>query len=390
MNLKNKGFYILTGLFILALVGISFFGGPVPYIFLWLTVLIPVSCALYIFYVISSLRIYQKTDGRYMVSSTPTDFYITLNNEGIISFSSVRMVFYSSFSSVSGLDDSIVYELPPHSSVTRRTKLMCRYRGEYLVGVKEIIVKDFLGLFTVKYRIKEPLSVVVSPAKIRLSRLLGKDDIPSTDRDSLINRTEPDLPVREYVPGDDIRLLHHKASAVMQKPMVRERTGVEKNSIAIVMEAGRHGKKPEDYLPAEDRIIGSALALSLYYAERNISADVFYRTDRAEKESLLTRADYEKIYETMRSYVFRDGEDTLKLMDELYISGSLAGYRMLIFILYDTDAAVLDLISKMNVSRAPVRIYSAVPGIPESMPSSVDRPGNVICIGGDVPLENIL
>lgn len=388
--MNNKGVLILTGLFVLALVGISFFGGPVPYIFLWLTVLVPLFCALYICYVIFSLRIYQKTDGRFMVSSTPSDFYITLNNEGRISFSSVRMVFYSSFSSVTGLDDSIVYELPPHTSVTRRTQLLCRYRGEYLVGVKEIIVKDFLGLFTVRYRIKEPLSAVVSPATIRLEGLKSRDEIPSTDRDSLINRTEPDIPVREYVPGDDIRLLHYKASAVMQKPMVRERTGVEKNSVAIIMEAGRHGVLPEEYLPAEDRIIGSTLALSLYYAERNIPADVFYWTDRVARETLSCRNDYEKLYEVMRSYVFRDAGDTDRLLDELYISGSAAGYRMLIFILHDIDAAKLDLINKLNVSRAPVRIYSVSGDVTKDARPSKDRPGDVICIGGDVPLEDVL
>ncbi len=388
--MNNKGVLILTGLFVLALVGISFFGGPVPYIFLWLTVLVPLFCALYICYVIFSLRIYQKTDGRFMVSSTPSDFYITLNNEGLISFSSVRMVFYSSFSSVTGLDDSIVYELPPHTSVTRRTQLLCRYRGEYLVGVKEIIVKDFLGLFTVRYRIKEPLSAVVSPATIRLEGLKSMDEIPSADRDSLINRTEPDIPVREYMPGDDIRLLHYKASAVMQKPMVRERTGVEKNSVAIIMEAGRHGVLPEEYLPAEDRIIGSTLALSLYYAERNIPADVFYRTDRVARETLSCRNDYEKLYEVMRSYVFRDAGDTDRLLDELYISGSAAGYRMLIFILHDIDAAKLDLINKLNVSRAPVRIYSVSGDVTKDARPSKDRPGDVICIGGDVPLEDVL
>lgn len=388
--MKNKGFYILTGLFILALVGISFFGGPVTYIFLWLTVLVPIFCVLYICYVIFSLRIYQKTEGRFMVSSTPSDFYITLNNEGWISFSSVRMVFYSSFSSVTGLDDSIVYELPPHSSVTRRTQLLCRYRGEYFVGVKEIIVKDFLGLFTFKYRIKEPLSVVVSPATIRLSELKSKDEIPSADRDSLINRTEPDIPVREYVPGDDIRLLHYKASAVMQKPMVRERMGVEKNSVAIVMEAARSGKSPEEYLPVEDRIIGSTLALSLYYAERNIPADVFYRTDRVVKETLRKRTDYEKLYETMRGYLFRDPEDTNRLLDELYISGSAAGYRMLVFVLHDIDAAKIDLINKLNVSRAPVRIYAASGDVSKDMLPSETLPGKVIYIGGNVPLEDQL
>ena len=63
---------------------------------------------------------------------------------------------------------------------------------------------------------------------------------------------------------------------------------------------------------------------------------------------------------------------------------------MLIFILHDIDAAKLDLINKLNVSRAPVRIYSVSGDVTKDARPSKDRPGDVICIGGDVPLEDVL
>ena len=99
--MKNKGVLILASLFILSLVGISFYGGPVTYVFFGTILMIPVMSYLYIFYVIFALKIFQKTDGRDMISGTPSDFYITLQNEGWISFSSLRIIFYSSFSTIS-------------------------------------------------------------------------------------------------------------------------------------------------------------------------------------------------------------------------------------------------------------------------------------------------
>ena len=387
--MNRKRIVILTILLAIALAGISFRGGPITYVFLFLVVLIPLSCIVYTGLVIFSLRIYQKTDGRGMTASVPSDFYITLNNEGLFSFSSVRMIFYSSFSTILGLDDAAVYELPPHSSVTRRTQLLCRYRGEYLVGIKEIEVKDYLGLFTVKYRIKEPLSVIVSPAMIELSGLKSRDDKTDFDRDSLADRTRPGITVREYVPGDSTKFIHHKASAVMQKPMVRELAGGEKNGVLIVMEADRIGRTTEEYLPSENRIIESVLALTLYYIRNNIPVEVAYLTDSVRLDAIRDHAGFESLYGVMCGYSFRDEGSTLRLLDGLCYGGFDLKPREMIFVFNDIDAARSDLIDRINIAGVPARIYT-VSKEPGSEEASGDIRASVIRIGVKAPTEDVL
>ena len=389
--MKRRNLLILIMLFILSLVGISFFGGPVTWVFFWLVILVPIFCLIYIFFVIFSLKIYQKSAGRDMVSSVPSDFYITLNNEGLFSFSCVRFIFYSSFSTVIGLDDATVYELAPRTSITRATKLVCRYRGQYEVGIKEIVVGDFLNLFSVRYRIKEPLTVIVSPNVIHLPSLRAGDDMPDVGRDSLTNRTEPDIPVRQYVPGDDIRLVSARASAVMQKLMIRERTGVEKSGIALIMDSARRHDAPEEYLPVENRIIESALALSLYYMEKHIPIDVFYRTNATIRPPVNNPGEFEKLYGAMKGFSFGDKETTAHLLDELALSGATAGYRMLIFILYDACADELSLMERMNVGGIPVRLYIVKNGENSGELSDVfDNNARYITIGTDRPTEDVL
>ena len=123
--MKNKGVLILASLFILSLIGISFYGGPVTYVFFFSVLLVPVISYLYILCVIISLKIYQRTDGRDMVSGTASDFYITLQNEGLFSFSSLRIIFYCSFLEMSEIDDGVFYELPPHSFILKWNKPLC-------------------------------------------------------------------------------------------------------------------------------------------------------------------------------------------------------------------------------------------------------------------------
>ncbi|MCR5398067.1 MAG: DUF58 domain-containing protein [Lachnospiraceae bacterium] len=348
---------VYIALLILALVGISFYGGPITYTFFWLTILLPVACLIYIFYVIASIKIYQKSDGRGMVCGVPSDFYITVNNESIFSFSSLKIVFYSSFSTVTGLNDKIEYELPPHSSVTRKTRLVCRYRGEYLVGIKEIEVRDFIGLFRVIYRIREPLSVIVAPAMVKLTELGFMENIEDSDRDSLALRTEPDIPVREYATGDDMRLINYKATASMQKLMVRELIGGEKNGVALFMEAGRYSHATEDYLPVENTMIECTLALALYYTENNIPVDVIYRTNCTIKEPVRNHVDYDRLYEAMRIYSFREEDDTDRMLEEAAALKYITDHRMLIFILYRYGIKEADLIDKINIGQVPVRVF---------------------------------
>lgn len=354
--MKRKNLLILISLFILSLIGISFFGGPVTWLFFALVILVPLFCLIYILLVIFSLKIYQRSDGRDMVSGRPSDFYITLNNEGWFSFSSVRIIFYSSFSTVMGLDDATVYELAPRSSLTRATKLVCRYRGQYEVGIKEIEISDLYGLFCIRYRIKEPLSVIVSPAIKHLSELRSANDLHSAGRDRLSERTEPDIPVREYVPGDDIRLLNHRASAAMQKLMLRERIGVEKNGVAIVMDSSRRRSTPEQYLPAENSIIESTLALALYYMENHIPASVSYFAQDMISQPVTSPGEFEGLYTRMKGFSFGDEQATLSLLDALFASGKAADCEMLIFILYDAGADELALIDRIRTLGTPVRI----------------------------------
>ncbi|MBR3039959.1 MAG: DUF58 domain-containing protein [Lachnospiraceae bacterium] len=379
--MKNKRVLIPIALLILALVGISFYGGPVTYVFFWTVVLLPVICLIYIFLVIRNIKIYQRTEGRDMVCGTPAPFYITLQNEGFFSFASLRIIFYSSFSTISEIDDDVEYELPPHSSIQRTTKILCKYRGEYFVGIKKIVVKDFLGLFSVTYTIKEPLNVIVSPAIIHLPKGSDRELILDADRDNQMKKPVPDIPVREYVQGDDIRFLNWKASAVMQKLMVRERRGEEKSGIAIIMDPGRYGERTEEYLPPENKVIEQVLAMTLYNAENNIPTDVFYRTTTPVRQSVRSTGDFDALYQVMRRYIFRDDTDMKHFLGELYDEAYLSEYRMLVFVLQKWSEEEAEWVKNINTDQMPVRVYLISEEEGEEFTDASDNKTEILPIG---------
>ena len=148
-------------LWVLSIVGISLRGGAVTYGFFTVLTLVPVFSALYLLAVYALFHIYQELENRYASVNEPVRYHFALVNEYPLQFVSIRVRFFSSFSSITDLDDATEYELKPKSRIEKKTRLICRYRGEYEVGIKEIEIEDYFRLFRIRYKNKECIHAVV-------------------------------------------------------------------------------------------------------------------------------------------------------------------------------------------------------------------------------------
>jgi len=317
---------ILVILWIMSLVAISFYGGVISYGFFFIITFIPVISILYLFFVILFFKVYQKLDGRHLISNRPFTFYFTLQNESIMSFSGIRVDFYSSFSTISGLDDATEYELAPRSGIKKNTELVCKYRGEYEVGIKNIIVQDFFRLFRISYRNREPLRVTVKPNIVTLGSLHISEDITNSAKDAVAEITEPDVLVREYTPSDDMRMISWKATAATQKLMVRERIGQQQQGVGILLDPKRNSSDPGMYLPVEDKMLETIIALALYFCSNNTPVSVF---DGKESYSDMTGSYgwFDAFYEKMCKFVFDEDIDTALVYENAFCDESMIGKK---------------------------------------------------------------
>lgn len=343
---------ILLLLWIASLVGISFYGGPVSYGFFGVLTLIPVISLIYIVCVILQFKIYQRIENRYPISNRTSVFYFTLQNESLMTFAGIRVFFYSTFSTISGLEDAIEYELSPHTGIKKQTELVCKYRGEYEVGIKKIIAQDFFRLFSVSYKNREPLRVKVKPNIVTLTQLRTDQNI-SASREARMHRVQPDVTVREYMPYDDRRMVHWKATAATQKLMVRERTDEQQKGIAIVMSPKRCSKKQEIYLPVENKILETVIALAFFYSSRNIPVSVFYRNVRYCESVIGQPRHFDGFYEQMSEYAFDEQNEPGLLYEEILRAGSVFESREVFLILHERDereASFINVLSRNGLS----------------------------------------
>lgn len=386
----NRNLIFLIALWILSLVGISFYGGAVSYGFFIVITLIPVISLLYMLFVFLKFKIYQKIDIRNLISNQTAPFYFTLQDESMIAFSGVRVIFYSSFSTISGLDDGIEYELHPHKGIQKETQIVCKYRGEYEVGIKQVVIRDFFRLFSISYRNREPLRVIVKPNLVYINDLRSAETALSAARDSGANRTEPDVLVREYAPGDDRRLIHWKSTAATHKLMVRDRIGEEQQGIGILMDSQRFCAKMEDYLPVENKILETVLALTLFFIGKNVPVTAYYMNGGMRETVIEGTAKFDSFYEEMAKFSFQKENEHREMFARVMQNGRIFHKRIVFMVLHKWSSAAVNMAEELSRNNIPVVAYIVSDGNTEEETFGQISRTTVVSVPTDADLKEVL
>ncbi|MBR6256286.1 MAG: DUF58 domain-containing protein [Lachnospiraceae bacterium] len=327
-------------LWILSLVGISFFGGTVSYgIFITLTFL-PLVLLIYLLSVYVFFHIFQQIDNKNLVAGRMVPFYFTLMNEYHFGFCSIKIRFYSSFSDISGLDDDTEYELLPKTGIKKYTQLVCRYRGEYEVGIKTVEITDFLKLIRIRYKNREPLRVYVKPDLVDLTKIESLDLSQTMYKNSLVNPVEPDIEVRKYQTGDDIRMINWKASARSGELLVRKMTASEREGVSILMDTKRYSENMAEYLPLENKLLELTIALAYFFVRKNIPVHVFYLDSVLHEADVDALDGFDAFYENISAVAFQKENDEEKLMAAACDHRGLFNCRSAFMVLHEWNAAV--------------------------------------------------
>ncbi len=378
--LRNR--LIALGLLILSLVAISFFGGPVSYGFFFFVLITLIVSAIYTAVVFSCFRIYQKINAKVLVAEKPVTFYFTLQNEKHFGFSGIRTDFFSDYSTISGLDPDIEYELFPQTGIEKETRLICKYRGEYEVGVKHVIVRDYLKIFSFTFKNKETITVRVNPQLVILDEMSTLDVRTLTSVDSYTNQTEPDVLVRDYIPGDDIRGINWNLTAATGKPVVRKRIGENTPAISIIMDSHRVSRNPDEYLPLENKILETTIALTYHLLSRGISVNVYAYQSGPVCFGLENTDDFQNFYAAMSAFSFDERSTDEKLFGYVSETPDIAKSSAVIFVLHELSDAYMVL--KNELKRGTTAVKTCL------VTNEAKDISEAVVIGYDAKLKEVL
>lgn len=300
--LRNRLIYLAV--WILSIVGISFYGGTLSYGLFWTLTLLPVVMYAYLLFVLLGFRIYQNLNSHGLVSRAPVSYYFTLQNESPFAFARIRVSFYEFGVDYGLLNRDACYELMPHSGYSTTTPIICKYRGEYPIGIKKIILTDFLNLFSLHYKNREPLMAQVLPAIEYPTGSMGEEECLFSKNASLDTPTIRDLLVRPYVSGDSLRSINWKASAKNNKLMVARLTSEEQNNVHILLNTMRYSENYEEYIPREDALLTRLITLTIYFLNRHNCVEIHYVSEGLRHLVLSSMTDFERFYAEVSGIVF--------------------------------------------------------------------------------------
>lgn len=324
-------------LWVLSVIGISLEGGAVTYGFFTVLSLIPLISLLYLLAVYALFHIYQELEQRFVSVNEPVRYRFSLVNEYPLQFVSIRVRFFSSFSSITDLSDETEYELRPYSRIEKETRLICKYRGEYEIGIKEIEIQDYFRLFRFRYRNKECIHAVVKPQLVQADSL-GDMVLSDAVRESERNKTELDIISREYVSGDDPRFINWSQSARTGNLMTRILTGSNHQEIAILTDTFRAGLHQSEFLPAENKILETVLMIAHFFSRNGICAAEYHLQRTLMRLSVESTWKFEEFYDMISDMQFSSLYSHRLLYEAVMQSRILSESSMLFLIVSAWDA----------------------------------------------------
>ncbi len=382
---------IWFALWIVSLVTISFYGGTISYGFFFAVTLIPVISLIYLICVYGSFKLYQNIESKDMVCRQPIPYFFVLQNDSWFAFAGVSVRLFSSFSEVEEMPDNQEYELLPGDKFTFETRLACKVRGEYEVGIQKIILTDFLRLIRLRYTIPSTIKAKVLPRVIRLAAVRSIQDAEVLlMREERRSKTEPDLSVRDYQRGDEWKQIHWKATAREQKLKVRNRIGEEKQGLFLYCDTRRYSRQMQQYLPLENKMLEVFLALGMYFAGKNVSFSAYCGQNGQLPWQVYGLQDFDGFYQKTAEVSFREEQDAAEEIGLLCENGLLQQNRIVFLVLHAPDEKILGRAEQLISGGTIVVIYWVTDEKTTELPLQDHPRRRVIVISSDAELEEIL
>ncbi|MHB8064196.1 MAG: DUF58 domain-containing protein [Ruminiclostridium sp.] len=302
---RNRFTFIF--LFIISIIFRYNFGGFVPSVlFNTLLSLLIISIA-YTLYVYYRFKFVQDIDKRVIIKGESIKLIIKLSNEDLIIFPYVYVSFFGSHSIFNANGFSQSLSITPFSKKEFIFDMECKYRGQYEVGISNIYIEDFLGLFRLKYKIPETKKIIVYP-KIEHLNNFDVFSLNCSDSQSLSQGITKDFnnikDLRDYYYGDSFKKIHWKLTARNNKLMIKNFHSTTDANINILLDLRQNNYTEDINIIIEDKLIEAVVSVLHYYLFKSISVNYMYSGEKLEVLRASNQAEFELIYKTLASVDF--------------------------------------------------------------------------------------
>jgi uncharacterized protein (DUF58 family) len=309
-------------------------------------------------YVHQRFHIYQEAATRNFICGQPTAYRFILQNDDITAYTGIEVKLFDDFSQVEGLTDRKQFLLLPGEHEEIATRLTCRYRGEYDVGVKGLVISDFFGLFRLHYPMPSVIRAIVLPRVVTLNSLRSIPQLTSIREMSYtMERTEIDPVVRDYQEGDPLSKIHWKATARAQTIKVRTEEGLRRQGIVLFLDTCRISDRMTDYLPSENKVIEITIALLAYFLAQNMQLSLIWEDQQLIRREVASSAQFELIYKELSYLSFQQVRKPEATLRQFTQGGHFQEFQILFLVVQKITAPLFIIAETMAQKGKTVILY---------------------------------
>ena len=398
----NRKTLLYIAIWIGSLILISFYGGTASYAIFFGVTLIPVLSLLYIAAVIVCFRIYQKTDVRTMQVDDETGYFFVIENNYPYAFSGMRVIPFSDYFTLHDQINSEAYTLLPGEKVSFNTKISCKYRGEYPIGVRAVEISDFLGLFKIIYKLPDVPKAIVHPKIVQLETLMNMPDESVTSIPSnYIGSDIIDASVRSYERGDSLNRIHWKASAKTGELKVRNIFEEKKRGILVYFDGKRISNDESDYLPYENKVLEVVIAVTRYFAWQNEEVDIIQgakeengrgtiNSSTGTEHTINSPSEFDKFYVNMCGFAFDKEYDSLAALSEFENTCVLKTPKIAYIVVGEITEELLMVTDRLNALSINIVIYLVTDKWDERVKTYSNEYRKIVMVGNEADISEII
>lgn len=296
------------------------FGGFVSsFLFNTLLTLLFVSIG-YTIYVYIRIKFVQDIEKRIVVKGESIKLIVKLCNEDFLIFPYVFVSFFGSHSLFNADSYSQSLSITPFSKKEFIFDMVCKYRGQYEIGISDIYIEDFLGLIRLKYKIPETKKIIVYP---KIEYLEKFNVLTNSCQDSqsfsqgIVEEINNIKDLRDYAYGDSMRKIHWKQTAKNNRLMIKNYQSTTDVNVNIILDLRQNKYSDEINIIIEDKLIEAVISVIHYYLFKNISINYIFFNQKLDTLKASNQAEFDYIYKALATIDFKQ-EVTLADIVRLY------------------------------------------------------------------------
>ena len=300
---RNKILYLIIVLSIFIAAWIL--GERIMYLALFVTITLPILSYIISLILIRRLIIKQSIP-TLVVKENPARLTVNIINHTIVPFGQVDCTFFTDNFAIK-LPDSETYDVLPSRSVREEVEFTILYRGQYKIGIKEIIATDITGLFTIKRKLKDAVDITVMPRIVEMSHLPLAVNI-MTESNSRYDIKDEDYAtisdIRQYLQGDSIKRVHWKLTAKRNEWLVKIFQSNALNKVNFIFDNKKLDIRYRESVMLEDRMIETAIGMGRFCLMKAMPVDFF--TGSGDKASSRGVGEFMTVYDILGNLVYNE------------------------------------------------------------------------------------